>query len=85
MRESEESRVKHKLGMVEEVMSERFDEISMKRKDSISQKDLLKYVKPNFEKLNLRNIESLQEIILLVQVIDLSKIIWRRPDWKDRI
>ena len=77
--------MKRKLGMVEEVMSERFDEISIKRKDSITRKDLLKCVKPNFEELNLRNIESLQEIILQVQVIDLSKIIWRRPDWKDRI
>ena len=37
------------------------------RRDSISRKDLLKYIRPNFEGLSLRNIESLQEIILAIQ------------------
>ena len=47
--------------------SERFDEISIEGRDSINREDLLKYVRSNFEGLNLRNIESLQEIILPIQ------------------
>ena len=49
--------------MVEERASERFDEILIEGRDSISREDLLKYIRSNFEKLSLKNIESLQEII----------------------
>ena len=45
--------------MVEEGASDRFDEILIGERDSISRKDLLKYIKSNFEGLSLRNIESL--------------------------
>ena len=51
--------------MVEEGASERFDEISIEGRDSIRQEDLLEYIRSNFEGLSLRNIESLQEIVLL--------------------
>ena len=47
--------------------SERLDEILIEGRDSINREDLLKYVRSNFEGLNLRNIESLQEIILPIQ------------------
>ena len=50
--------------MVEGGASERFDEILIEGIDSIRQEDLLKYIRSNFEGLSLRNIESLQEIIL---------------------
>ena len=50
--------------MVEEGASERFDEILIEGRDSISREDLLKYIRSNFEELSLRKIESLQEIIL---------------------
>ena len=53
--------------MVEEGASERFDEILIEGIDSIRQEDLLKYIRSNFEGLSLRNIESLQEIILPMQ------------------
>ena len=62
MRESEESKVKPKLWIVEKGVSERLDEISIEGRDSISRKDLLKYIRSNFDGLSLRNIESLQEI-----------------------
>ena len=53
--------------MVEEGASERFDEILIERRDSLSREDLLKYIRSNFEELSLKNIESLQEIILPIQ------------------
>ena len=48
-------------------VSERFDEILIEGRDSISRKDLLKYPRSNFEGLSLRNIESLQENILPIR------------------
>ena len=48
-------------------VSERFDEILIEGRDSISRKDLLKYIRSNFEGLSLRNIESLQENILPIR------------------
>ena len=59
MRESEESKVKPKLWMVEEEANERFDEINL-----MSPEDLLECIKSNLEGLSLRNIGSHQEIIL---------------------
>ena len=53
--------------MVEEGASERFEEILIEGRDSISREDLLKYIRSNFEKLSLRNIKSLQKIILPIQ------------------
>ena len=53
--------------MVEEGASERFDEILIEGRDLISREDLLKYIRSNFEGLSLRNIESLQEIILPIK------------------
>ena len=53
--------------MVGEGASERFDEILIEERDSISREDLLKNIKPNFERLSLSNIESFQEIILPIQ------------------
>ena len=50
--------------MVEEGTSGRLNEILVEGRDSISQENLLKYIKSNFEGLSLRNIESLQKIIL---------------------
>ena len=67
MRESEDSKVKPKLWMVEKKASERLDEILIERKYSISRKDLLKYLRSNFERLSLRKIKSFQEIILPIQ------------------
>ena len=55
--------------MVEEGASERFDEILIEGRDSIRREDLLKYIRSNVEGLSLRNIESLQEIILPTQNI----------------
>ena len=52
---------------MEEGASERLDEILIERRDSISREDLLKYIKSNFERLSLRNLESLQKIILPIQ------------------
>ena len=49
--------------MVEEGASERLVEILIEGRDSISRKDLLKYIKSNFKGLSLKNIEALQEII----------------------
>ena len=43
--------------------SERFIEISVEEQDSISREGSLKYIRSNFEKLTLRNIESLQLIV----------------------
>ena len=45
----------------------KFDEISIEGRASIRQEYLLKDIKSNFEKLRLRNIESLQQIILAIQ------------------
>ena len=59
--------MKLKLWMVEE--GESFDEIPIEGKKSRSREDLLKNIKTNFEGLSLRNIESLQEIIIAVQEI----------------
>ena len=42
-------------------VSERFDEILIEGRDSISREDLLKYIRSNFEGLSLRNIESLRD------------------------
>ena len=53
--------------MVEEGASERLVEILIEGRDSISRKDLLKYIKSNFKGLSLRNIEALQEIIWPIQ------------------
>ena len=53
--------------MVGNGASERFDEILIEGIDSISQKDLLKYIRSNFERLSLRNIESLQKIMSPIQ------------------
>ena len=52
---------------MEEGASERLDEIITEERDSISREDLLKYIRLNFEGFSLRNIESLQEIILPMQ------------------
>ena len=51
MRGSEESKVKPKLWMVEEGVSERFDEISIEGRDSISRADLLKIYEITFWKI----------------------------------
>ena len=53
--------------MVEEGASERLDEMLIERRDLISRKDFLKYMRLNFERLSLRNIELLQEIILPIE------------------
>ena len=53
--------------MVEEGASERFEEILIEGRDSISREDLLKFIRSNFEELSLKNIESLQKIILPIQ------------------
>ena len=53
--------------MVGKGASERFDEILIEGIDSISQKDLLKYIRSNFERLSLRKIESLQKIMPPIQ------------------
>ena len=50
--------------MVEEGASGGLDEVFIEGRDLINQKNLLKYIRSNFEGLSLRNIESLQEIIL---------------------
>ena len=47
--------------MAEKRASERFDEILIEGKNSLSRKDLLKYIRSNFERLSLSNIESLQD------------------------
>ena len=49
MKGSEESKVKPKVWMVEEGTSVRFDAIVIEEKDSISRKDLLKYVRAALE------------------------------------
>ena len=53
--------------MVEEGASKRFDKILIEERDSIRREDLLKYIRSNFEGLSLRNIKSLQKIILQMQ------------------
>ena len=53
--------------MVEKGANKKFDVILIEGRDSISRKDLLKYIRSNIEGLSLRNIESLQKIILSVQ------------------
>ena len=53
--------------MVEKEASKRLDEILIEGRNSIRREDLLKYIRSNFEGLSLRNIESLQEIILPIQ------------------
>ena len=45
------------------MVEEKFDEIIIEGRGSISREDLLKYIGSNFERLSLRNIESLQEIL----------------------
>ena len=47
--------------------SESFDKILIEGRDSISRENLLEYIKSYFEKLSLRNMESLQKIILPMQ------------------
>ena len=54
---------------MEEGASERFEEILIEERDSISQKDLLKYIRSNFEGLSLKNIESLQEVLPIQEEI----------------
>ena len=41
------------------MVEERFDEIIIEGRDSISREDLLKYIGSNFEGVSLRNITSL--------------------------
>ena len=53
--------------MVEERASERLDKILIEGRDSIRREDLQKYIRSNFEGLSLRNIESLQKVILPIQ------------------
>ena len=57
-------------------MSERFDEISIEGRDSISRADLLKYIRSHFARLSLRNIGSLHEIILPIQekILDIVEV-----------
>ena len=50
-------------------MSERFEKILIEGRDSISRKDLLKYIRSNFEGLSLKNIESLQEVLPIQEEI----------------
>ena len=50
-------------------VSERFVEISIERRDPINCEDLLKYIKSNLEGLSSKNIESLQENIVLLFII----------------
>ena len=69
MRKCEESEIKLRLWMVKIEASERSDERSIERRDSISRKNSLKYIGSNFEGLSLKNIEPLQEIILPIQEI----------------
>ena len=64
MRKSEESKLKPKKWMVEEGANKRLDGILIERRDLISREDLLKFIRSKFEALSLRNLESLQEIIL---------------------
>ena len=49
------------------MMEERLDEILIERRDSMKQEDLLKYMRSNFEGLSLRNLGSIQEIILPIK------------------
>ena len=53
--------------MVEEGASERLGKILIERRDLISREDLLKNIRSNFKRLSLKNLESLQELILLIQ------------------
>ena len=59
--------MKPKLWMVEEGASERLGKILIERRDLISREDLLKNIRSNFKRLSLKNLESLQELILLIQ------------------
>ena len=61
--------------MAEKGESERFDEILIEGRDSISRENLLKYIESYFEGLSLRNIKSLQGIILPIQeeILELVK------------
>ena len=72
MKKSEVSRVKLRLRMVENGASEKFNEISIEGRDSLSRKNLLKYIISNSETLSLRNIESLQKIISQIQEVILD-------------
>ena len=58
---------------MEKGASERFDEISIEGRDSIRREGLLKYISSNVEGLSLRNIESLQKIILSIQEESIKK------------
>ena len=58
---------------MEKGASERFNEISIEGRDSIRREGLLKYIRSNVEGLSLRNIESLQEIILSIQEESIKK------------
>ena len=53
--------------MVEKGTSERFDEILIEGRNSISRENLLKYIRSNFEGLSLMNIKSLKEVVLPIQ------------------
>ena len=53
--------------MVEKGASERSDGILIEGRDSIRREDLLKYKGSNFERLSLKNIKTLQEIILPIR------------------
>ena len=70
--------------MVEKGASERFDEISIKGRDSINRINLLKYIRSTLEVLSLRNIESLKEIVLLTQK-DILEIVENKPYFGDDV
>ena len=63
MREIEKSKVKLKLWMVEKRASKKFEEISSKKKKSNKSKNMLKWIRSNFECLSLENRESHQKLI----------------------
>ena len=76
--------MKPKLWVVEKGASERFDEISIKGRDSINRINLLKYIRSTLEVLSLRNIESLKEIVLLTQK-DILEIVENKPYFGDDV
>ena len=53
--------------MVDQGASGRLDELLIEGRNSIMRENLMKYIRSNFEGLSLKNIESLQEIILPIQ------------------
>ena len=67
MNKRESSTIKPKLWRGGKEASERCAEISIGGIKSKGLKNLLKYIRSNFERLSKRNIESLKEIILQIQ------------------